>query len=1028
MLSSVFRLLYRVAILSAPLWAEQLPVEVYTTADGLAHNHINCIRQDSRGFLWFCTDEGLTRFDGYGLTSYTVRDGLPHPWINDLIESRDGTLWIASDGGVSRFNPRAGPGAAPMFINYVPDQASDARRVNALAEDASGAIWCGTYNGLYRLDHTGGKVKFQWVDIGLAGDPYEPRLVNNLAVDRRGWLWVGARTGLYRRFGDGRFERYTTRNGLPDNFVSEMLEDRSGRWWVATRLGGFCRLAAQPEQSGRAIERCYSTRDGLPHNDVRSIFQSSDGRMWIGCILGLSEFNPEAQPGRLFHNYTTGNGLSEQQIYKIAEDRDGNLWIGTRRGGVMKMARHGFISYGERDGFRSGTTHHDIFEATSGDLCVLTGTGRGGLIQRLNGQKFSATTIDLPIPAGAGDVFFQDGFQDHAGEWWLASRQGLFHFPKTGRVEELAGRRPKIYTTADGLPTSNIDYVYQDQKGDVWIATTAVTGKLGQLQLRQWSRSNTTLHIAALDDSGVRPLKSGAVTAMAGDQAGHIWLGSRDCVVRLRNGGFERLFADPLAIQGEIAMLHLDTSGRLWVASREGGLYRIDNPASTQPHLARYTTAEGLSSNEILSLTEDQWGRIYAGSNRGADRLDPKSGFVRHFTTADGLAKGAVGLAYRDHLGVLWFVTDEGISRLAPVREPDPVPPAILITSLRTMGVSHPVSALGEKSVEGLRLAADRNQLQIDFLGLDFRAGTTLRYQYKLDLAGQQWSPPAPDRTVNYASLTPGSYRFLVRAVSSDGVVSPRPAAVEFIVLAPIWQRSWFLMLCAMAVGAVLYAAHRLRLKQLLALERIRMRIATDLHDDIGASLSHIAVLSEVVAGEVGRLDVAQDHRRMREPLARIGSMSRELIDSMSDIVWAISPRQDRLGSLSQRMREFAGELLGSRNIEFHFQADDIDREKKLDPDIRRQVFLIFKECVHNIVRHSASTRVDCDFRLKDRQLVLSLADDGCGFDTGLGHGRRGEGHGLASIERRAESLGGQLDIETREKQGVRVTLRIPIT
>src|SRR5215469_16882490 len=211
-----FRSTYFVAILAAPVWAEQLPVQIYTTGDGLAHNHINCIRQDSHGFLWICTDEGLTRFDGYRLISYTNRDGLPHPWINDLLETRDGALWIASDGGVSRFNPAPSSAAGSMFVTYIPDRHPDARRVNALAEDSAGAIWCATYNGLYRLDRMGQGVKFQWVDIGLPAEANEGRLINDVAVDRD-TLWLAARTGIYRRFADGHSEHYTARNGLPDN-------------------------------------------------------------------------------------------------------------------------------------------------------------------------------------------------------------------------------------------------------------------------------------------------------------------------------------------------------------------------------------------------------------------------------------------------------------------------------------------------------------------------------------------------------------------------------------------------------------------------------------------------------------------------------------------------------------------------------------------------------------------------------------------------------------------------------------------
>jgi ligand-binding sensor domain-containing protein/signal transduction histidine kinase len=1025
-----FRFLYLTAAIAAPAWAEQLPVQVYTTADGLAHNHINCIRQDSRGFLWFCTDEGLTRFDGYRLTSYTTRDGLPHPWINDLIETRDGTLWIASDGGVSRFNPKGPSTGDPMFITYIPDQHPDARRVNGLVEDASGAIWCATYNGVYRLDRSGSNLKFQWVDIGLPDETNERRLINNIALDRSGALWLTARAGLYRCLANGRAEHYSTRNGLPDDFTGALRQDHNGRWWVATRMGGFCLLAAEPNPSRSVVERCYSTADGLPHNDVRSIFQSSDGTMWIATILGLSEFNPQASTGQMFRNYTIANGLSEQQIYALAEDRDGNLWIGTRRGGVMRMARHGFISYGEADGFHSGTTHHDIFETTSGDLCVLTGTGTGGMIQRLDGQKFVATKINLPRLAGPGPFYLENGFQDRAGEWWLATRHGLVHFSRTTHVEELSRIRPKIYTTADTLPTDLIDHAYQDSRGAVWIATTGAPG-MGELQLRLWNRSSGAFNIYAVDVGRFRPIKSGAVTALAEDAAGDLWLGFRDCLVRCRGGRFERFFDAPGTIQGVVGAMHLDHDGRLWIASSQGGLYRVDDPAAAQPHLARYTTSEGLSTNEILCLTGDQWGRIYAGSNRGVDRLDPKSGLVKHYTLADGLSKGAVALAYRDQHGVLWFVTDVGISRLIPARDAAPVSPPILITGLRTMGVPHSISALGEGKVEHLNLAADRNQLQIDFVGLDFRPGTTLRYQYKLERADRDWGAPTTERAVNYASMAPGSYRFLVRAISSEGIASPEPAVVAFTVLAPVWRQWWFLTLCAVTATLAIYGVHRYRVRQLLAVERIRMRIATDLHDDIGASLSHIAVLSEVVTSEVGRLSMPSDGQRLHEPLSRIGSVSRELIDSMSDIVWAISPRKDRLRSLTQRMREFAGELLGARGIEFHLEAAGIDEEMRLDPEVRRQVYLIFKECVHNVARHSGSTRVSCDFRMERGELVLRLSDNGRGFDIAAANGGKSEshgGHGLLSMERRAKALGGRIEVVGARDHGATVMLRIPIT
>ncbi len=1015
-----FRFLWVITTLTAGGRAEQLPIHAYTTADGLAHNHINCIRQDSRGFLWFCTDEGLTRFDGYQLTSFTTREGLPHPWINDLIESRDGTLWIASDGGVSRFNPKRSSAAEPAFVTYLPDQHPDARRVNALAEDASGAIWCATYNGLYRLDRVGSNVRFSWVDIGLPDEVNKGRLINKLALDQHGTLWLTARTGLYRRLAAGRGERYTMRNGLPDNFTGDLLQDRNGSWWVATRLGGFCRIVANPDPSRRIVERCYSTADGLPHNDVRSMFQSSDDRIWIGTILGLSEFIPKASKGKVFRNYTIANGLSEAQIFKIAGDRDGNLWVGTRRSGVMKMPLRGFVSYGAADGFRSGTTHHAVFETTSGKVSVLTGTGSGALVQQLETNKFVATKLNLPRP-GTENVFIEQGFQARTGEWWLGTRQGLIRFPKTKHVQELARVRPKVYTVADGLITDLIDDIYEDRHGGIWVATTHEP-----LQLKRWDSTAGKLRLYAADVAGARPAKSGPVTAIAEDSSGDLWLGFRNCLARCREGRFEWFFTAPGAMRGPVHALHLDRMGRLWIASAQGGLYRMDEAASAHPHLIRYAITEGLSTNEILCLAEDKWGRIYAGSNRGVDRLDPGSGLVQHYTAADGLSRGAVALAYHDHEGALWFVTDQGVSRLIPTRDADPIPPAILITGLRILGVSQPVSPAGQVQVESLTLAPNHNQLQIDFVGLNFRPGTALRYQYKLDGADRDWSAPTGERSLNYANIAPGPYRFLVRAISSDGLVSRQPAVVVFTVLPPLWRRWWFLAVCSFLASLAIYRVYRSRVLRLLAVERIRTRIATDLHDDIGASLSHIAVLSEVVAGRIARLGVTPDGQPVYESLSRIGSVSRELIDSMSDIVWAVSPCKDQVCSLTQRMHEFAAEVLGARRIEFRLDAVPSDQEMKLDPEVRRQVFLIFKECVNNILRHSGSTSVICNFRLEQGYLSLRLSDNGCGFAT-RANGSDGTGQGLVSIRSRAEALSGELVVAAEQNVGANISLRVPL-
>jgi signal transduction histidine kinase len=325
---------------------------------------------------------------------------------------------------------------------------------------------------------------------------------------------------------------------------------------------------------------------------------------------------------------------------------------------------------------------------------------------------------------------------------------------------------------------------------------------------------------------------------------------------------------------------------------------------------------------------------------------------------------------------------------------------------------------LGETAVPALELEPNQNQIQIDFTSLAFAAGETLQYQYQLEGTDADWNAPTDQRTVNYASLSPGRYRFLVRAVNADGIASPHPATITFTILRPIWQRWWFLTLAALILGLAGYAGYRYRVAQLLKLERVRTRIATDLHDDIGSNLSRIALLSEVV-----RQQVRHDDPDVTERLSLISNVSRESVDAMSDIVWAINPQRDHLRDLVQRMRRFAEDAFQSRNIAFRFRAPSLEQDIKLGADMRREVFLIFKESVNNMVRHSACTEAEIDFRIEGGWLVLKLSDNGKGLD--LTH--ESEGQGLLSMRQRAKKLGGELEIRSPNGQGTTVTLRVPL-
>ena len=1022
---SAIALLVLLIAATGSVGAEQLPIKTYTTADGLARDAINCIVRDSRGFLWFGTPEGISRFDGYKFTNFTTADGLPHRSVRDVLETRNGVIWLATGDGVVRLNPRGfrfpvsdsirnsqsairNP-SEPLFTVYHPSEDNNARSISVLFEDHTGTIWCGTAGGVYQLEQAGDQIKFQFADLGMPSETGDDRFIESILEDRRGALWVATRgSGLYRRLPAGAVEHYTTQHGLAGNHVNALLEDRNGRLWVAT-IRGLCLLVSNPAVNRQAVERVYTSKNGLANNWINVLFQSADGKMWVGSD-GLTEFIPTAKESdQKFRTYTTAHGLSDRAIQALAEDRDGDLWIGTESGGAMKLARNGFTTFNEADGLgynRIGA----IYENLAGELCV----DSGHFINRSDGNRFTAVRPNLPGRITYfGWGWYQWVLQDHAGEWWVPTGQGLCRFPRVNGVEDLAHTSPKaLYTTRDGLITDDVFRLFEDSRGDIWIGTISSSVPSG---LNRWERATQTFH-RYLGTDGL-PWSIWA-TAFCEDASGNLWIGTGGTgLARYRAGRFTVFTTGDGLPANWIGGVYRDHSGRLWIATSDG-VGRIDDPSADHPRFVTYTTTNGLSSNQTWCITEDRWGRIYIGTGRGVDRLNPETGQINQYTAADGLARGYPVAAFRDRQGALWFGTLQGVSRFLPEPDRSPSPPPVFISGLRIAGALYPVSELGETDVSKLTLGPGENQIQIDFVGLSFATGESLQYQYKLEGADQDWSALTDQRTVIYASLSSGSYRFIVHAINAQGVASESPATVGFTILPPIWQRWWFLTLATLLIGLAGYAGYRYRVTRLIELERVRTRIATDLHDDIGANLSLIAMASEVV-----RMQSRKDDAQTRESLSLISETSRELVDAMGDIVWAVNPSKDHLSDLTKKMRRFASDVFSARNIAFRYHAPGDERDIKLGADTRREVFLIFKESVNNIARHSQCTEADIELQARGGWLVLTLSDDGVGFNVS----EASDGSGLESMRKRAARMGGKLEIVSSNGKGTTVTLQVPL-
>jgi ligand-binding sensor domain-containing protein/signal transduction histidine kinase len=1025
--------------------AERLPIRTYTTTDGLAHNAVNRIVRDSRGFLWFCTDEGLSRFDGYAFSNFGTDQGLPHALVNDLLETRNGEYWLATGAGLVRFNPTGRPDSRvvyahdgmrtdAMFTVVLPgDEGRRAKATTALLEGADGTLWVGTQNGLYRLNRANGAASLRPVEIGIPNDYPEQRFVADLLEDARGSLWIAAPSGLYRRWPDGSAARY-----MPTAYFHDLLKDHEGHLWAGTRLQGFFRFSADGTHNAPVVDLHFTYPRDLPRTPwVYQLFETSDHRFWVAAAGGLLEFFPDSDEHGRFRSYTERNGLSSYDITAVNEDLGGNLWVGTRHDGAMKLTRGGFRTYGEQDAIEIVQA---LFEDRAGNLCLRgavlgdarTSVFEGGRLDLLRGDQprlytrvgcFDGRRFVWFKPAAVTDFGW---VQEHVtlqarnGEWWVGTGDGLVRFPKADRLADLARARPIWhYTVQDGPAPLQVFRLFEDSRGNVWVSSFA-------FGLSRWEPVTGQLRDMVRLPGLSLVTRDWPARSFGEDAAGNVWIGFDGQLARYKDGRFTLFAVTEGLPPGPIVDILFDRSGRLWLASAHGGLVRVDDWGSDRPRFVLYTAAQGLSSNNVTVLAEDGSGHIYLGGGHGLDRFDPATGRIKHFTTADGLVPGLVQAAFRDHKGVLWFGMSKGLARFEPTPYEPSTSPPVLITGLLVGGVPHLVSALGEREMSLADLAPDQNQLQIEFVGLAFGPGEVLRYQYKLEGAHDDWGAAGEHRTVTYASLAPGRYIFSVRAINSDGNVSIRPATLAFTILRPVWQRWWFLSLIALAIGVVVHTAYRYRVARLLEMANMRTRIATDLHDDIGANLTRIALLSDVAQLQDGERrgrgpTSILDGAREDGALASISRIARESVSSMSDIVWAINPSRESLRDLIRRMRRHAEEIFTLRDIELRFTTSGVQDNLKLGVHVRRDLLLIFKEAVNNSARHSRCSRVEIDLRVEGPRLVLAIVDNGVGFDPSI----ESDGQGLMSMRRRAHSLGGTLEVTSGSGIGTRITLEV---
>ena len=972
------RLLASIAsvLLAVPLAAVHLPVLVFTYADGMGRDLARCVVEDSRGFVWLCTAEGLSRFDGYRFTNFSTSDGLPHRTITAAVQS-SGVLIVGTESGLARLNPAAPDGSSHRFLpTKSPNQTP--RGIIALFAARDGLVWAGGYGGIYSLANAGKRDEtLTWIALG------QGVTVNGFAEDDSGNLWIGASDGLWRRDGSGAVQPMKLSLGP----VFQLLSDPGGCLWAGT-ASGLWRLRLSDGSVTK--DRVFGETDGLASPRIHALYRAPDGKLWVGTALSLSVQN--ASGG--FHSYTNLDGIPGRAVFAIYTDRAGNLWAGADHG-LVRIARDGFHAYAETDGIgvRAIST---ILEDGNGNLFAVSNHVQGPRVHRLkNGRFFEMVPHYGHRLRSSGWGWAQTALIDRVGDWWIATGEGLYRFPARPDAASILQSRPDVF-----LRGEDIFRLFEDTRGDLWVSSVG-------RGLAHWDRKSGTLSkIIGLPSPGV-------VSAFAQDRAGNLWLsigneagtGIPCAVVRYRNGKFEVWRSGTANVpSGWISSLLLDHNGRLWIGSGNDGLALVQDPTAEHPAFQIHSAK--LPSVAVRCLAEDSLGRIYAAGPRGLVRLDATSGQERHFTTAQGYPSGACGALHFDRQGVLWAGASLGLARLDPSPDASDTTPPIYVNSVTVNGEAQTLSG-------SHILDASQNRIHIEFVSPDAISGAPLEYHYRLLGTTSSQSYVSAERSVEYASLAPGSYRFEVRAATEGGRRSAQPASFAFEILPPFWRRTWFVALLFVAIAGALLLAHRIQLARQLELERIRTGIAADLHDDLGASLTRVAILA--AAPHPPHQSAAQ--------LQQIAETARGLIDSLSDVVWAVDPRQDDFRSLLQRIREVAAELLEPQGIAWALEPPPGIAHTSLRADQRRHLFLIAKEALRNAARHGHCRNVTIEVNFRGEFCDFCISDDGQGFDPSFPR----QGNGLDNMQARAVALRAHIEIHSTPGAGASIRVRFPL-
>ncbi len=959
-------------------------VQYLDVDQGLSYSYVLDVCEDKKGNLWFGMDAaGVNKYDGIHITNYTEKDGLSNNDVHCILEDRNNNLWFGTQHGVTCFDGK-------NFIQYTEKEGLLNNLVTSISEDKKGNLWFCTFGGV-------------------------------------------------TKYNGGDFTHYTRKEGLPCDSVLRCMEDRKGNIWFATYHGAA-------KFDGKFFTH-YTKADGLAAESIFDLLEDKEGDLWFGSGNGINKFD-----GKSFTHFTTGEGM--------ISDRSGNIWIGTTGGGLNKFDGKYFTQYNLEQGL-SNSKIKGITEDKSGNIWF--GTDGGGV------NKLNATSFDYKVP---GEVLenhrIRPILKDKNGNLWLGTEGG--HVGKLAAEQNPDGGRLFTYYK---LFASGLRSLMQDKKGNIWIGTTGsgiikYDGKkftnysLGTGLERQsiydiledekgnlWfgTRDGSIVRYDGKDFvfcTTVQGLPGSIIYSMLKDKKGNIWFCTEGAGVYKYDGAMltnytekEGLFSKSITAIGE------DKDGNIWLGTQGTGVCRFDGKSFTY-----YSKQQGLPDNNVWSVFCDAERRLWFGTNKGLSLFIPQKDSLKdkysvyNFGAQDGLKAIDFNLhsVCVDNDNRIWWGTGKSVPSFDLNKK-------IHADSLRSLSLSYieinerfydfrNLSDSSKRKItfssvvpfynypDNLTLTYDQNHLTFHFSAIDWSAPGKIKYSYRLTGLDENWSSPSYESIADYRGLRHGKYELQVKAIGQSQLWT-EPIHYSFTILPPWWLTWWFKSLVGLLLLGIIFFIARFiyryqfrkqkaLLEKQLAVQMERQRISSEMHDDIGAGLSGIRLLTEITKNKVKDKKGAEEVEKIYQSVGEISS-------KMKEVIWSLNTENDKLSNLIYYIQRQARQWLENYPCQLTVDPPEIMPDIVINGEARRNIFLIVKEAVHNIIKHSGANRVIIKITCNTK-LAITIIDNGKGMTA---EQNRDDGNGMKNMRQRVQKLNGKFFIKNQE--GLTLTVEIPI-